>query len=95
MAKKIMRFDKLKLMSMDEVAAWLDRHGQFDGSPWSEWFDDTYCENCEPIMCHHKGSELVFPCAWCEIEGKCKFFQDMDEVPDNKEIIKMWLEIEV
>ena len=30
--------------------------------------------------------------AWCELNGKCKFFKDMDDIPDVKQIIKMWLE---
>lgn len=89
-------FEKIKLMDIDEFAEWLDENGQFDGSPWSAWWDKTYCKNCESIMCHYEGSELEFPCAWCEInENKCKFFPEMDDVPDSKEIVKMWLESEV
>ena len=46
-------------------------------------------------MCHHVDSEYKFPCYWCELENKCKYFLDLDEVPDNKMIIKMWLKLEV
>jgi ATP-dependent helicase/DNAse subunit B len=33
-------------------------------------------------------------CTYCELENKCRFFQELDDVPDNKEMIKMWLEEE-
>ena len=91
--REITWFEKIKLMDIEEFSEWLDENGQFDGSPWSAWWDKTYCKNCESIMCRYEGSEREFPCAWCEInDNKCKFFPDMDDVPDSKEIIKMWLE---
>jgi hypothetical protein len=31
--------------------------------------------------------------AWCEFHEKCKFFPNLEEIPDDKEIIKMWLEV--
>lgn len=89
------QFEKLKNMKIDEFAEWLDKYGAFDGSPWIQWFDALYCNNCESIMCHHINSEHEFPCSWCELKGKCKFFPDLDEAPDNKMIVKMWLESEV
>ena len=88
-------FEKIQLMNIEEFAEWLNEYGQFDGSPWIKWWDEHYCKNCESIMCHHKDSIYEFPCCWCELHDKCKFFPEMDEVPDNKEIIKMWLESEV
>ena len=89
------RFKKLNTMDIDALAEWLDKYVQYDGSPWCEWFDENYCKNCEYIMCHYPDSECEFPCAWCEINDyKCKFFPDMDEQPDSREIVKMWLESE-
>ena len=87
-------YEYITHMSVDEMAEWLDKYGMFDSSPWMSWFDHKYCNNCETIMCHHIDSEYEFPCSWCELEGKCKFFPDLDEVPDNKMIIMMWLESE-
>lgn len=89
------QFEKLQSMDIEELAEWLDKYGQFDGSPWMKWFDELYCKNCESIMCHYLDNEYEFPCSWCEINDKCRFFPEMDEAPDNKEIIKMWLESEV
>lgn len=88
------RFDNFKLMTMDQLVEWLDNNGQFDGSPWMEEFDKKYCNNCEAVMCHYEGSTLKTPFAWCELEGKCKFFPDMDHTPNNKDIIRIWLESE-
>ena len=87
-------FDGMKSKNIDEFAEWLDKYGQFDGSSWMEWFDSNYCSKCEPIMCHYKVSEIEIPCSWCELNDKCKYFPDMDHSPDNKDIIKMWLESE-
>lgn len=86
---------KLKNMSTEDFAEWLDKYGMFDNSPWMIWFDKQYCSNCESIMCHYEDSTHEFPCSYCEWNGNCKFFPDLDESPDNKMIIKMWLESEV
>lgn len=88
-------FDDMRSKSIDELTEWLDKYGQFDNSPWMKWFDEKYCSKCEPIMCRCEGSEAEFPCSWCEVNGyKCKFFPDMDHSPDNRDIIKIWLESE-
>lgn len=86
---------KLKNMSTEDLAEWLDQYGQFDNSPWITWFDQKYCKNCEDIMCKYENGEREFPCSYCEVYDTCKFFPDLHEVPDNKMIIKMWLEMEV
>lgn len=84
-------FERLRKMDIDQFTEWLDEHGAFDQSPWILWFDEKYCKNCPDVMCEHEDGEREFPCAWCEIHGKCKFFQEKKEVPDNKEIIRLWL----
>ena len=94
------RFEKIKLMNIDELAEWIDHYGQFDSSPWMEWWDITYCKKCSSeigyIIDHSGENEWQTKCefAWCELHDKCKFFQDMNEVPSSKEIVKMWLECE-
>ena len=89
------RIEELKNMNADAIAAWMDKFVRVDDSPYMKWFDETYCKRCEPIMCCYPGSEFEFPCAWCELENKCKFFPDMSKAPGVKEIIKMWLELEI
>lgn len=90
--------------SKDELVAWLANYCHFDSSPWMEWFDDTYCNKCEPIECTYVESEeklgikpfyeRSIKCTYCELEHKCKYFPDMSDIPDNKDIIRMWLEQE-
>ena len=89
------RFEEFKNMDIETLAEWIDENGQFDGSPWCEWFDENYCQKCEPVMCRYPDSEYEFPCSWCELEHKCRFFVERDEQPDSKDIVKMWLEGEV
>lgn len=90
------RFEEFKKMDIDQFAEWVDEYGQFDDSPWLTWWDETYCQKCESVMCHYPDSDHEFPCSWCEVNNyKCKFFPEMDKQPDSKEIVKLWLESEV
>ena len=50
-------YEKLKNMSVDDFAEWLDEYGKFDESPWSEWFNSTYCKKCESIEVNRNVSE--------------------------------------
>lgn len=94
-------FNYIKTMSIEALAKWLDEHGQFDGSPWMDWFNNNYCKKCESITIKRKvaedklGISHLFgnetECAWCELHHKCKYFQELEEVPSNEIIIKMWL----
>ena len=85
-------FEKLKSMNIEELTDWIDKYGQFDDSPWMEWFDKTYCKNCESIKCHSKSSSAEIPCAYCELHDNCKFFPNIEHIPDTKDIVRMWLE---
>lgn len=89
-------FERLKQMDIDQAAEWLDKHGQFDSSPWMKWFDSTYCKKCETIRARLVDPDKENECSWCELnEDKCKFFPDQDETPEGKQIVKLWLESEV
>ena len=98
-------YKNLKTMNIDKLAEWLDEYGQFDGSPWSEWFDTNYCKKCKPIKCSYKDAEKIgleplnanyeTDCSYCELYNKCKFFKQLDDIPANKDIIKMWLKSKV
>lgn len=87
-------YEHIKSMSIDKLSEWLDEYGELDNSPWIQWFNELYCNKCEPIMCHHIGSEYEFPCSWCELNDGCKYFPNLSVAPNNKMIIKMWLESE-
>lgn len=93
-------FNDLKLKNIGELAEWFDKHAMFDDAPWIKWWDKNYCKNCKaeirteyvPYLEEERDVEY----AWCELNNnKCKFFPNMSEMPDNKEIIKMWLTSEV
>lgn len=86
-------FDKIKDMSINELTEFLMQFNE-GFTPWMDWFSDTYCNNCSPQYhkLHDDMDEQEF--AWCELHDSCKYFQDMDDVPDIKQTIKMWLESE-
>ena len=87
-------FDEFKSMNIDEFAEWLDKYGMFDGSPWLDWWDGNYCSNCDAVVCYVPYLERDSKVSWCELYNKCKFFPNMNDVPNSKEIIEMWLESE-
>ena len=90
-------FENLKSLSLESLATWLDINVRFDDSPWMKWFDKKYCRNCESIECTYvdywKSDEhnCKVECAYCELEHKCRFFPDMEDIPDNRDIIELWL----
>ena len=90
-------FEKLKSMSLEELADWLDKNGMWDNSPWSKWFDSKYCRQCQPVEATVEDDFGKRECefAWCELEHKCLYFAELEDVPNCEEIIKMWLEAEV
>lgn len=88
-------FENLKSMNIDKLSEWIDKHGEFDNSPWIIQFDKNYCSKCESVKGRYEDSERELDFCWCEIYNKCKFFQDIDSVPDTKQMIKLWLESEV
>lgn len=90
-------FERLKSMSVEEISQWLDKNGMWDNSPWSKWWDKKYCSKCESVevTVEDDFGERECEFAWCELENKCRYFEDREEVPDCGEIIKMWLEAEV
>lgn len=90
-------FEKFKSKNIDELAEWFDKHCKLDTAPWWDYWDKNYCSKCEseityvPDLSKDLNSDIKVECAWCELNDKCKFFKEMDKMPDEKEIIKMWL----
>lgn len=83
-------FELLKSKNIEELTEWFDEIG-IDFSPWVSWWDKNYCNKCDAVYYDGDRSEY----GWCEVNGKCKYFQDMNDIPSNKQIIKMWLESEI
>lgn len=88
------KFEDFKSKNIDELVDWIDENFAFDTAPYMWWFDNEFCKRCQPEEVYDVDHSTNMECAWCEISGKCKFFNDMDEVPYAKQIIKMWLESE-
>lgn len=87
-------YEKLKNMSIDELAEWIDRHCMFDDAPYWLWWDKNYCSKCEAITLDNEDGYKIEH-AYCELNGHCRFFQNMDDIPDSKQIIQMWLKSEM
>ena len=87
-------FENIKAKNIDEFSKWLDEVGNINNTPWIKWFYSHYCSKCESVIGHvvdeHKDMEF----AWCEVYGKCRFFLELDDTPDSRQMIKMWLESE-
>ena len=94
------RYEQLTSLPIEQLAQWIDSHGQFDGSPWMDWFDKNYCSKCESIYVtkadskEKLGFELLYnintTCAYCEVNKECRFFPRREQ-PSLVEIIEMWL----
>lgn len=94
------RYEQFTSMSIEDLATWIDEHGQFDNSPWMNWFDEHYCRNCSSIILtkaeqkEKLGFEVLYninaTCAYCEVHKECRFFQGRP-TPTLQEIILMWL----
>lgn len=86
-------FEKIKNKNIDELVDWIDEHFDFDNAPYWRWWDENYCKRCEPIESDFPNAfGYTTECAYCELNGNCRFFKDTEDIPDNKQIIKMWLE---
>ena len=87
-------FEKLKSMNEEEISEFLDSLANIDDNPWIVWFNKRYCENCEAIRSYGRNPNIYYDSTYCEVNGNCRYFQDKDDIPDNKEMIELWLESE-
>ena len=87
-------FDSIKNKNIDEIADWIDEHSAFDDVYW-RWWNENYCDKCEPIKTESTNFfGYSSECAYCELNNNCRFFKDMKEIPNRRQVIKMWLESE-
>ena len=91
---------KLQSMNIDQLIDFLNTNGHHN-AVWWEWFEEKYCNECAPEIGYINDVDgehtwqIGCMCSYCETHANCRFFPDMDDVPDNKETIKLWLESEV
>lgn len=89
-------FENIKAMDIDKFAEWYEEICAYDNDdPAIKWWNDTYCNRCEQVIGKYLNSDREMDFCWCELYDKCQFFQNMDRVPDSKEMIKAWLESEL
>ena len=86
-------FSDIKSKKIDEFVDWLYEHFRHTEAPWYEWYEENYCSECEPVERIESTNDFGYKieCAYCELNGNCRFFKEMEEVPDIKQIIKLWL----
>ena len=97
-------FKYLQSRTLEDFAVWLNNYGQFDGAPWTQWFNDTFCEKCEAIELKYEDSKQklgitpfydeTLECGYCECNDHCRFFPNIKGIPSNKDVIEMWLKEE-
>lgn len=88
-------YEKIMSMTIDEFAEWFDKYCTYDDDLCINWWNDNYCRKCEPEIGHYKGSDREIEFSWCELHNKCRFFQDMDSMPNRLQTVKLWLESRV
>ena len=93
-------FELLKCLSLEGLAGWLDSLEYSEDSPWNQWFDNEYCNDCKFVECSYAdywGNDKetlrngTVKCAYCELYNKCKHFPDLEAAPTQEEVIIMWL----
>lgn len=91
------KYEKFKTLDIDTLAKWLDANMIFDTAPHNLWFDKKFCSNCESVKFRYSDGESTsrdIECTYCEINGHCRFFPELETTPDSLFILKMWLEQE-
>lgn len=84
-------FEYLNSLTIDELAEWLGKYCMFDDAPWTNWFGNLHCKNCEAIEVTLQDTGRKTECSYCELEHKCKYFPELGAEPEMKDIIKIWL----
>lgn len=88
-------FENALTKNINEFAEWLVKYCVSDSASWWNFWDNNYCKKCESVKAYVPAFDREVECAWCELNNnKCKFFPNMNAMPTEEEICKMWLESE-
>lgn len=88
------KFEELQKLNLEQTVEWLSKCYNLIDAPWDRWFSETYCKKCEAIHAFVPEFKRDVSCAFCELNKKCKYFTELGHVPNNKDVIKLWLESE-
>lgn len=80
---ELTNFEKLKNLSMEEMAEFLSDQMALEGTIYDQWMIDTFCNNCPDIK-DYDGS----PASFCEINHVCPYGLYL---LSNKDLIMRWL----
>lgn len=86
--------DTIKSFTIDEMVDFLDEYSIHDLTPWFIWWDKNYCNKCMEEIKFNPYYERNSEYTYCELNNNCRYFQDLNEVPDSKQVLRMWLETE-
>jgi len=88
-------YEQLKSMSAEQLSMWLDENVKSrDAPPWELWFDLEYCKKCPEEWTKLPDLPHEVSCAWCELHGKCKHFQQYNDMLTSIQMISLWLDAE-
>lgn len=76
-------FEKLKNLSMEEMAEFLSDQMALEGTVYDQWMVDTFCNNC-PDVEDYEGS----PVSFCEMNEDCPY--GLCNISD-KDLVMHWL----
>jgi hypothetical protein len=68
--------------------------------PWTEWFCERYCTCCAPVyeknpFTGEDYQDDAYLCSYCELNGRCRHFPELNEVPSDEKMILIWLSQQV
>lgn len=92
MVKIMTVFEQIKKMNLDELAVWIRDNWLHDEDLVIDWWDKNYCQKCELEKITFSNVDHEHECSYCEKYDKCRFFDEQDELPDDLQIVKLWLQ---
>lgn len=80
---KLTNFEKLKNLSMEEMAEFLSGQMALEGTVYDQWMTDTFCNNCQDTE-DYDGSLVSI----CEMNEDCPY--GLCNISD-KDLVMRWL----
>ena len=76
-------FEKLKNLSMEEMAEFLSDQMALEGTVYDQWMVDTFCNNCSDVEDYDRS-----PVSFCEMNEDCPY--GLCNISD-KYLVMRWL----
>ena len=88
-------YEQIKNMDLDELAVWIRDNWLRDNDLVLDWWDKMYCQKCEPEKITFPNIDHEYEVCWCEKHGKCRYFKEFTEVPEDLQKVKLWLQSQI